>query len=168
MLGKLFGGGKTKTKTVEIAAPLAGKLVPLAEVPDEAFSQGFMGPGAAIEPASGTVTAPFDGTIGHLIDTGHAVVVEHESGLELLIHVGINTVEMKGEGFKPLVRTGDSVKKGQPLIEVDLERIREAGYSVVTPIVVANEDLAESVDSASGNVAAQAPAILTVHLKSGK
>jgi PTS system glucose-specific IIA component len=168
MLGKLFGNGKAKAKTVEIAAPLSGKVVSLTEVPDEAFSQGFMGPGAAIVPTSGIVMAPFDGKIGHLIDTGHAVIVEHGSGLELLIHVGINTVEMKGEGFKPLVKTGDSVKQGQPLIEVDLDRIREAGYSAVTPIVVASEDLAEGVDSVYGDTIAQAAAIMTVHLKSAK
>jgi len=168
MLGKLFGNGKSKAKTVEIASPLSGKVVSLAEVPDEAFSQGFMGPGAAILPTSGIVTAPFDGKVGHLIDTGHAVIVEHESGLELLIHVGINTVEMKGEGFKPLVKTGDSVKRGQPLIEVDLERIRGAGYSVATPIVVTSEDLLEAVDNVNGDVIAQDPAILTVHLKTPK
>lgn len=152
MFKKMFSS--KKQAVVEAVAAMTGRLIPLAEVPDEAFAQGMMGPGAAIEPAEGVAVAPFDGVIAHLIDTHHAVVVEHESGLQLLIHIGINTVGMKGEGFKALVKTGDAVKAGQPLIEFDMEAIRAAGHSVISPVIVAEEEAADKVECRYGSVKA--------------
>lgn len=168
MFNKLFGGDKTKTKsnTVEAVSPLSGTMVPLSEVPDEAFAQGYMGDGAAIEPSKGVVLAPFDGTISHLIDTHHAVIVEHASGLQLLIHVGINTVALKGEGFTAHVKTGDIVKAGQVLLAFDPERIKAAGFPIITPVIVASEDVAESVDCAYGDVIEGQPGAFLIHLKS--
>ncbi|QJC53893.1 PTS glucose transporter subunit IIA [Paenibacillus albicereus] len=162
MFKKLFGSGK---KQVEVLAPMTGRLAPLADVPDEAFAQGLMGPGAAIEPSEGVAVAPFDGTVAHLIDTHHAVIVEHESGLQLLIHIGINTVAMKGAGFKALVQTGDAVKAGQPLIEFDLEAIRAAGHPAISPVIVAEEDAAEKVDITPGAVRAGEAGKYAVTLK---
>ncbi|WP_127534213.1 PTS sugar transporter subunit IIA [Paenibacillus kobensis] len=165
MFNKIFGGA-SKTKTIDAASPLTGKLVPLSEVPDEAFAQGYMGAGGAIEPTEGVVIAPFDGTVSHLIDTHHAVIVENAAGLQVLIHVGINTVQLKGEGFKALVKTGDAVKQGQTLIEFDADRIRAAGYPLITPfLVVSEEHPAESVTCAYGDVKAGQPAVLQVQIK---
>lgn len=135
---------KSQVNEVEIVAPLSGKAVPLEQVPDEAFAQKFMGDGIAIEPSDGLLVAPFDGTIAHLIDTHHAVIVEHESGLQMLLHIGINTVSLKGQGFEVKIANGDKVKAGQPLIQCDLEAVKAAGYSVVTPVVIANQEAVES------------------------
>ncbi|OXM14244.1 PTS sugar transporter subunit IIA [Paenibacillus herberti] len=164
MFKKLFSN-KKEAQVVEVAAAITGRLVPLAEVPDEAFAQGMMGPGAAIDPSEGVAVAPFDGVVAHLIDTHHAVIVEHESGLQLLIHIGINTVSMQGSGFKALVKTGDAVKAGQPLIEFDLEAIRAAGHSLISPVIVAEEEAAEKVDCQYGTVKAGATGNYTITLK---
>lgn len=138
MLSKLFG--KSKQKTIDITAPLSGNVVPLSAVPDEAFAGKHMGDGLAIEPTEGKVAAPFDGTVSHLIHTNHAIIVEHASGLQLLIHIGINTVALSGDGFIPHVSSGDSFKAGDTLITFDSAKIIAAGYPTITPIVVANED----------------------------
>ncbi|GLX69410.1 PTS sugar transporter subunit IIA [Paenibacillus glycanilyticus] len=159
---KWFG---KKSNSVSVSAPLSGKLVPLSEVPDEAFAQGLMGEGVAIEPEDGRVVAPFDGVVSHLIDTHHALIIEHSSGLQLLIHVGINTVALNGDGFKALVSTGDSFKAGQTLLECDLDKIRNAGYPVITPIIVANEDGAEKVECTFKSVKAGDPDTIRVILK---
>lgn len=164
MFKKMFGGS-SKSKTVEVTAPLGGKLVPLSEVPDEAFAQGYMGDGAAIEPTEGQVVAPFDGTVSHLIDTHHAIIVEHASGLQLLIHVGINTVELKGEGYKALVKNGDAIRAGQTLLEFDIAAIKAAGYPVITPVVVASEDNADKVTCRFGDIRSGQPGVMQVDLK---
>jgi PTS system glucose-specific IIA component len=164
MLRKLFGG-KNEAKRVDVTAPASGKAVPLSEVPDEAFAQGYMGEGAAIVPTEGRIVAPFDGKVSHLIDTRHAVIVEHASGLQLLIHIGINTVALKGEGFKTLVNTGDAIRKGQPLIEFDPAVLSAAGYSLITPVVVTSEEFTERVEVAYGDVLEGDPSLIIVHLK---
>ncbi|MFD0714749.1 PTS glucose transporter subunit IIA [Paenibacillus sp. GCM10027626] len=128
---------KKKASCVEAAAPVSGTLLPLCDVPDEVFARGFTG--AAIEPSEGLAVAPFDGRVIHLIHTGHAIIVEHQSGLQLLIHIGINTVNLKGRGFNVLVQAGDRVRTGQRLIEFDLKLLRQAGFHATTLIVVINE-----------------------------
>ncbi|GAB2702157.1 PTS glucose transporter subunit IIA [Paenibacillus thermoaerophilus] len=155
----------SKTQTVAIDSPLEGRSVPLEQVPDEAFAQKMMGDGVAIEPASGRLTAPFDGKIAHLIDTRHAVIVEHDSGLQVLLHIGINTVALGGRGFAAHVRTGDRVRSGQLLIEFDPKAIAEAGFRPITPVVIANEDIAAGVERKYGAVRENEKAILKVSLK---
>ncbi|MGW9113170.1 N-acetylglucosamine-specific PTS transporter subunit IIBC [Microbacterium sp. NPDC055683] len=127
---------------VRLRQPVAGAVVPLASVPDATFADGIMGPGIAIEPTDGTVVAPADATVGHVFDTGHAVALVLDGGVELLIHVGIDTVAMKGEGFRTLVEAGARVTEGTPLLEVDLEAIRRAGHPTVTPVIVLNDERA--------------------------
>jgi PTS system glucose-specific IIA component len=144
MLGKLFNK-KAKSHSIEIAAPLSGTAVPLDQVPDEAFAGKFMGDGVAIRPTEGVLAAPFDGTVAHLIDTHHAVIVEHASGLQMLLHIGINTVGLKGNGFRALVKTGDAIKTGQPLIEFDLKLLESSGYPTITPVVIANQEIVENL-----------------------
>jgi PTS system beta-glucosides-specific IIC component len=128
-----------------IAAPMTGRLLPLSKVPDAAFSSGALGQGAAIEPTEGRVYAPIDGEISTFFPTGHAVGITGTDGVEILIHVGMDTVELGGRGFIPKKKQGDKVQKGQLLLEFDLERLKEAGYRTETPIVVTNSDDYEAV-----------------------
>ncbi len=117
--------------------PVRGRVIPLEAIPDETFSKGMLGEGYGIEPAEGLVKAPFDGTVIATVESGHAVGLETDD-LEILIHVGIDTVNMKGEGFECLVREGETVKAGQPLIRFDRGKIRNAGYSDVVAVVKTN------------------------------
>jgi sucrose PTS system EIIBCA or EIIBC component len=121
-----------------IAAPLAGQAIALKDVPDETFAQGVLGDGIAIEPSEGKIVAPADGTVGTLFDTHHAIGLNLDNGAELLIHIGINTVELNGEGYTAHVAEGDKVKKGQTLITFDKNLIASKGYKTVTPVIVTN------------------------------
>ena len=137
----------------EILSPLAGKAVALEDVPDPTFAEGILGLGAAVEPSEGKITAPADGTVGTLFDTHHAIGLNLDNGAELLIHIGINTVELNGEGFTAHVSEGDRVKKGQNLITFDKELIASKGYKTVTPVIVTNPDEYSAVKRvADGNV----------------
>ncbi|RRJ64862.1 PTS glucose transporter subunit IIA [Paenibacillus oralis] len=145
----MFGRKKKNTpQEVLVAAPLIGKVVSIEEVEDEAFSSKAMGEGIAINPYEGKVIAPFDGTVAHIMEKSkHALVLEHESGIQILIHVGMNTVSLKGEGFTAHVGTGEKIKKGQLLLEFDIELIQQAGYPVVTPVIVpVGQELVKRVD----------------------
>lgn len=137
----------------EILSPLAGKSIALEDVPDPTFAEGILGLGAAVEPSEGKITAPADGTVGTLFDTHHAIGLNLDNGAELLIHIGINTVELNGEGFTAHVSEGDRVKKGQTLITFDKELIASKGYKTATPVIVTNPDEYSAVKRvADGNV----------------
>lgn len=123
---------------VVLSSPLAGRVVPLNEVKDQVFSSGAMGKGIAIDPANGTLVAPAAGTITTLFPTGHAIGLTTTDGVEILMHIGMDTVELEGKGFEIFVKQEDQVKKGDLLVKFDLSLIKEAGYSTVTPIVVTN------------------------------
>ena len=127
-------GGKT------IAYPIKGTVVSLSEIPDETFAGEIMGPTIGIRPSEGVVYAPFDGVVTTLFHTNHALGLTSNDGVELLVHIGIDTVKMNGTGFKPLVKTGDKIKKGQKLIEFDLSLIQSQAKSIISPIVVTNAD----------------------------
>ncbi len=129
---------KQKTNKETIGSPLEGKVIPLSQVKDAAFSAGVMGKGAAIEPTLGEVRAPFDGMIMILFPTKHAVGLISSEGTELLIHIGIDTVQLEGKYFESFVKQGQSVKKGDLLLKFDIERIQNAGYSTQVPIIVTN------------------------------
>lgn len=130
LLGKLFG------KDLVIVSPLKGQCIPLSEVKDEVFSSGALGGGLAVEPEEGKVTAPMDGEVASLFPTKHAVGMRSEDGVEVLIHIGLDTVELEGKYFEAHVKQGDKVKKGQLLVTFDLEKIREAGYVTQVPVIV--------------------------------
>ena len=119
---------------IAVAAPVSGTVVPLSEVPDPTFAQGILGPGAAVQPSEGRIVAPANGTVDMMFDTGHAVSMTTAEGAELLIHVGIDTVNLKGEHYTAKCKSGDTVRKGDTLIEFDLDAIKAAGYEVV-PVV---------------------------------
>lgn len=145
----LIADGKQATATestdtildkLEITAPLSGKTKALSESTDDAFSQGILGKGIIIEPSEGKVFAPFDGTVTAFLPSGHALGLTSDTGIELLIHVGMDTVRLEGKYFDKKVATGDTFKKGDLLLEFDIEKIEAAGYSVETPIIVTNSD----------------------------
>lgn len=142
MLGRLL----KKNKTVVLNAPLKGQFLALGEVKDAAFSQGMLGEGLAIVPEEGLVVAPCPGRVSALPETGHAVGLTHASGAEILIHVGIDTVRLAGQGFEPLVRPGDTVAAGQALLRFDRAAIQAAGYDLTTPVVVCNSDQLGNVE----------------------
>lgn len=121
-----------------IRMPLHGKVLPLSEVNDAAFSQGVLGKGLAIEPDEGVVISPVNGVVTTLFPTYHAIGITSESGAEILIHVGMDTVQLEGRHFTPLIKQGDTVSIGQKLLTFDMEEIQKAGYSLITPVVVTN------------------------------
>lgn len=129
---------KANEKTV-IEQPMQGKIVPLAEVSDPTFSTGMLGNGYAIKPSDGKVTAPFDGKVVMIFDTLHAIGLKSNDGVEILIHIGIDTVNLKGKPFTAYVSAGDSIKNGQLLLEADLKMIEENGLQTITPVIVTNE-----------------------------
>ena len=121
-----------------VASPIQGRAVPLSEVKDQTFSSGMLGPGVAVAPAEGPVVSPVDGEVLVAFPTGHAYGLRSASGVELLIHVGMDTVKLDGKGFTPHVKAGDKVRRGTPLVDVDWAAIKAAGYETVTPVVVSN------------------------------
>ena len=132
---KLFG-----KKLEEIYAPVAGKAVAITEVPDPTFAEGLLGNGIAIEPTDGKVYAPCNATVDMMFETGHAVSLVSESGAEILIHVGLETVSLEGKPFTVHVHNGDEVTKGQLMLEVDLEAVKAAGLPTITPVLICNTD----------------------------
>lgn len=152
--------------TLTVLAPISGELVELGQVPDPAFAEKQMGDGIAIQPDEGKVYAPFDAVVAHvMLKSKHAIILEHASGVQVLIHVGIDTVSLKGEGFALSVRTGDHVKAGQLLIEFDPELIRKAGLSTITPVIIPNgiEGVLDFSLISSGKVTAAADRLMKVN-----
>lgn len=131
---------ETASKVEMLAAPVSGKVISLKEVPDQTFSEELLGKGAAIDPEDGVIVSPVDGTIVHLFETKHAVAIKTESGMEILVHIGIDTVKMNGEGFEGFVKDGDVVKKGQKLVEFDLNLVKEKASSPITMLIVTNSE----------------------------
>ena len=142
---KLFG-----KNTDDFYAPMAGKAVAITEVPDPTFAEGMLGNGIAIEPAEGKVYAPCDATVDMMFTTGHAVSLVADCGAEILIHVGLETVSLEGKPFTVHVANGDKAKKGQLLIEVDLDAVKAAGLPTITPMVVCNTDEYPTFDTFVG------------------
>lgn len=148
----MFDFLKKKAKEYDevIGAPLKGEAVPSSEVNDPTFAEEMLGKGMAIKPAEGKAYAPFDGTVALVFDTKHAVSLVSEKGTEVLIHVGLDTVMLKGEHYTAHVEDGATVKKGDLLLEFDMEAIKAAGYDIITPIVVCNSDDYKEVIRSTG------------------
>ena len=146
---------ETAAEAKEIESPLTGTIIPLSEVHDEVFASEMMGKGCAIIPEEGKVYAPFDGKVVGLLDSHHAVGMESTDGVEVLIHVGMDTVKLNGRCFTIHVEEGEQVKKGQLLLEFDIPGIKEAGYEVTTPVIITNSDEFHDVQmKAEGQVTA--------------
>ncbi|MEC0201217.1 PTS system trehalose-specific EIIBC component [Paenibacillus lautus] len=153
---------------VDIMAPIKGTVVSLSEVPDPAFADKQMGQGIAIIPSEGKVYAPFDGQVAHLIKKSkHAIILTDKNGVQVLIHVGINTVSLKGEGFTAHVETGAEVTQGQLLLEFDIERIEQAGLPVITPIIVPDGQDIQEVHEFEGEAIPGETRVLQVSLGNG-
>ncbi|NRD77768.1 PTS glucose transporter subunit IIA [Bacillus sp. BRMEA1] len=127
-----------KTKDLHIFVPVNGEIIPIEEVPDPVFNQKMMGVGAAVVPDHGDIVAPVDGTIIQVAPTKHAVGILAEDGTEILIHVGLDTVALNGEGFQTAVKEGDKVAVGQTLLKVNWDFLKEHVPSIITPIVITN------------------------------
>ena len=140
-------------------------MVPLERVKDESFAKGMLGPGIGIEPADGLVVAPFDGTVTVAFPTGHAYGLKSASGVQILIHIGMDTVKLDGKGFTPRVSKGDIVKRGDVLAEVDWDVIREAGYDTITPMVVTNKKKFGEITPASPGPVGITDTVVTVSPK---
>ncbi|WP_338934726.1 beta-glucoside-specific PTS transporter subunit IIABC [Lactobacillus helveticus] len=139
--------------STKLVSPLNGDVKPLSEIKDEVFSSGAMGQGVAIEPSEGVLHAPADGKIALVFPTGHAVGINTTDGAEVLMHIGMDTVNLQGKGFKTLVQEGQEVKAGDPLVEFNIKEIKAAGYEVATPVVVTNSKKYESINQvANGTV----------------
>ncbi len=141
MLGFLKG----KSKGNVIGSPCNGKAVPITEVPDPTFSEKMLGDGFAVIPSEGKIYAPADGEVSMVFDTLHAITMTTDQGVELLIHIGLDTVTLKGEPFTALVAAGDHVKKGDLLMDADLEKIKAAGLNTITPVLICNTDDYEKI-----------------------
>lgn len=153
----------TAAKTsLTLNSPLSGDVIALEEVADEAFSQKVLGDGVAIRPHEGKVVAPCDARVETVIDSRHAIGLACDNGAELLIHVGLNTVNLQGEHFRPLVKEGDMVKAGTPLLEFDKDAIERAGYDLTTPVLVINSDEFQLTKLQSGGTIRQEMPLMTV------
>ena len=139
-------GEEVKEET--LVSPVKGKVVPLTEVSDETFASEMLGTTVAVEPSEGKITAPCDGQVSNIFETGHAVCLTTKAGGELLIHVGIDTVKLEGKGFTKKVSDGDMVRKGDVLIEADLEVIKAAGYPATTMVILTNPEDFSTVEKA--------------------
>lgn len=148
---KLFGGKgaapaaaapgiEAQAQPLTVCAPFTGTAMKMAEIPDPVFSQGILGQGCGVEPTEETVYAPFDGTVIQTTDTKHALGLASVDGIELLIHVGMDTVAMGGQGFTCLVQEGQHIQAGQPLMTFSLADIRAAGHPATTAVVITNAD----------------------------
>lgn len=151
-----------KFKTTTIKAPLSGKVVKLSQLNDQVFASGLMGKGIAIEPTNGEVCAPVTGTITSILPTKHAIGITSDEGIELLIHVGMDTVELKGVGFECFVNENEHVKAGDLLLKADLKKIKTAGFSVTTPIVVTNTKEYSAVEVISSTEVTKGHPLITI------
>jgi len=141
----LFSNIENKESTMEIGSPLAGKVVPLSEVPDRTFAEGIVGQGVGILPSEGIVKAPFHGIVSAVTDSRHAIGLTSDQGVELLVHIGIDTVSLDGDGFELLVKEGQTVKKGDILLSFDMEKIKNAGFDLISPVLITNTPVYDAV-----------------------
>ncbi|RGF79728.1 PTS IIBC subunit [Faecalibacterium sp. OF04-11AC] len=158
----------TTRSSIVVTAPFSGKLVPLSEVPDETFASGVLGEGIAIEPSDGLFCSPVDGTVETIAETKHAIGFAADNGLEILVHVGLETVSLNGEGFEILVKEGDRVKTGQPVAKADLALIRERGLKTITSIVLTGGADDMELHCADGLATAGKTPVLTLTEKEEK
>lgn len=131
----MFGLGK---KYINVYKPCKGKVVSINEVPDKVFSEKMLGEGFAVIPEDSKITSPVDGVITTIFPTNHAFGIETSNGTEILVHIGIDTVELKGDGFKRILEPGSNVKVGETVIDIDIEKIKKNGKEIITPVVFTN------------------------------
>lgn len=150
----------------KIFAPLSGRILPVEEVPDAVFAEKMVGDGVAIEPSGGDlILAPIDGKVEKIFDTNHAFSIVTESGIELFVHFGIDTVQLEGKGFERLIEEGKTVKRGTPIIKYDYEFLKANAKTVITPVIISNIDEFAGLEKATGMAVAGETKILEVKFK---
>ena len=138
--------GFLKRKTREVFAPVDGQIVELSSVDDEVFSQKMVGDGVAIQPITGSFTAPIDGVVSKIFSTNHAYSIKSDKDLEVMVHIGLETVALNGEGFTRISKEGDAVKAGDVIIEADLAYIKEHAKDIITPIIISDESDVKEIE----------------------
>ncbi|MGI3002541.1 PTS glucose transporter subunit IIA [Shewanella algae] len=149
---------------IQVYAPISGDIVAIEKVPDVVFAEKIVGDGIAIEPKGQFMLAPIDGTIGKIFETNHAFSIESPQGLELFVHFGVGTIELRGKGFKRLAQEGQDVKAGEPILEFDLEFLKDQVNSLLTPVVLANMEDVKYLEKRQGSVSAGKDVIFTVKI----
>lgn len=152
-LNKIFGEGKQETV---LFSPVKGQMSEITEVKDETFAQKMLGDGIAIIPSDGKIISPCDGMVDNMFETGHAFSLVTEDGLEVLIHVGLDTVKLKGKHFTVVRNTGEKVKKGDTMVEVDFDAVKGEGYDTTVVMVILNSEEYSAMEKAEGEVEAGA------------
>ena len=155
LLDSLFKGN-----SIEVCAPVSGQIRPISEVNDPTFAEEMVGKGIAIMPSEGKFYAPCSGQLVALFPTGHAFCMLSDDGVEVLVHIGLDTVKLKGEHFTIHAAQGQTVKKGDLIVEADLEGIKNAGYEIITPVIVSNPNKFSKLDKKDGAISAGEPVIL--------
>lgn len=151
-LKSLVSDDKNSAGNIDIIAPISGEIVNIEDVPDVVFAEKIVGDGIAIKPTGNKIVAPVDGTIGKIFETNHAFSIESDNGIELFVHFGIDTVELKGEGFTRLAEEGQKVQKGDLVLEFDLTLLEEKAKSTLTPVVISNMDEIKELTKLTGSV----------------
>lgn len=155
------------TSELMIYAPVSGEIVALETVPDKIFAEKIVGDGLAIKPTGNTLVAPIDGTIGKIFDTNHAFSITSDSGIELFVHFGIDTVELKGQGFQRLAQDGQSVKRGDQILTFDLPWLEKKAKSTLTLVIIANMDALKRLTKLSGQATQAETIIMRVEQPTG-
>ena len=139
-----------RNSSLSFVAPVTGKTIDLSDIPDPVFAQKMAGDGLGIDSTGDVIVAPCDGDLTLVFKTKHAFAMTLENGIEILVHIGIETVSLNGEGFEQLVEQGTTVKAGTPIIKIDREFIKSKGLSLVTPVLITNPDITKSIDAKIG------------------
>ena len=154
-----------KKKTLDVYTPVKGKVIDLKDVPDQVFSEKMLGDGMALEPEGDRINSPFEGEVVTIFPTNHAIGLKSKEGIEFLIHIGIDTVELNGKGFERLVSEGEKIDIGTPLIKIDRGEIKKSGKSLITPVIITNMDKIESIERAETKEVGDESIIMTLKLK---
>lgn len=145
MFKKLFSKGNETSKNIEVFAPITGEYIEIENIPDPVFAQKMMGEGFGVKPTEGVVVSPISGVVDNVFPTKHAIGLKADNGLEVLVHIGLDTVQLNGEGFKTFVESGDHVKVGDKLVEFDIDYIDQNAKSSISPIIITNTDQTETL-----------------------
>ena len=161
-LKKAVSGETSSDDTINLIAPLSGEIVAIEDVPDVVFAEKIVGDGIAIRPTGNKMVAPCDGEIGKIFETNHAFSLESDTGIEMFVHFGIDTVELKGNGFTRVAQEGQKVKAGDTIITFDLEYLKEHAKSILTPVVISNMDQIKEMQKMSGTVVVAEDPVLKI------
>ena len=154
-----------KGKQIEMVAPITGQAIDITKVSDVVFAEKMVGDGIAIEPTDGLVLAPCAGKVVQIFPTNHAIGIETKQGFDILIHLGIDTVELDGVGFERLIEEGATVDVGTPLLRMDLDKVRELGKDTVTPVIITTMDKIDKIEVTTGSVRAGKDVIMKIKVK---